>query len=207
MALQAKRVYIAYPEKPRIRGTVRRMAAYAPFGLHHRMFIYKRAGRFRMAFRANCVLIGCGAKLRTLKRPMRIVAVSALHQPLGHLVMEWLREGQLHIRMTRFAEPRLRDLEMVLLVLKLVGAMAVDTTQARLRVVRMGEVGVYRRVALEACRIDLLFGSRGKSKNFSRIAAGVDMSFSGPMAALARLSGTVREGGLCVRGDRILCHV
>src|SRR5690348_18270931 len=104
MALQTQGVHIAYSQKPWIRRAMWRMAAYASFGLYHRMLVDKRSGCFHMAFCADGILIGCSAKLRALKRPVRIVAIGALHQPLRHFVMKRLSKGHLHIRVTCFAE-------------------------------------------------------------------------------------------------------
>src|SRR5664279_3525525 len=65
MAEQADGVDLGPIQHVRIRPAMRNVAGGAAFGLHHRMFIHKRSGDFRVALRADDVLL----RGRPLKPP------------------------------------------------------------------------------------------------------------------------------------------
>lgn len=92
MALQAERIYIGHVQQAVIWGAMRRVADRTAFGFDRRMLVNKWAHFFHMALRANDVLISRRPKLFGLECAVRVMTVTAVQQPLIHLVMERLRK-------------------------------------------------------------------------------------------------------------------
>jgi hypothetical protein len=62
---------------------------------------------------ANHILVSRRSQLIVSERPVRVVAVGALHQPLIHFVVKGLAEGGFNVRMTAETELRLGRLKEV----------------------------------------------------------------------------------------------
>jgi hypothetical protein len=89
VALETEHVYQAHLKKPRVGRTVGRMATAAPLGSHRHMLVDERPLLVGMAFVANGVTAGQRSHLAHGRRPMRIVAVIALHQTFSDPVVIW----------------------------------------------------------------------------------------------------------------------
>src|SRR5215469_5873382 len=107
MALQAKLVHIVASKEARIWRTVREVAKCASLRFDRRVLIHKRTGLLSVAFHAYRISGDAAAQFLLLKRPVRIVTVTATHQPLINLVVKGLRESWLNVGMARVAELRL----------------------------------------------------------------------------------------------------
>ena len=64
------------------------MARQAPLRLHRRVLVDKRPPRFRVALRADRILVRRRLHVVIPKRAVNVMAVAALHKPLIYLVME-----------------------------------------------------------------------------------------------------------------------
>jgi len=71
---------------------MRGMAGLASLAFYWLVLIDKRPALVAMALEANHVLVRRRAKLPVSRRPVGIVAVIALDQPLFHTMMKWLLE-------------------------------------------------------------------------------------------------------------------
>ena len=185
MALQADRVYCGAIEQARVRSAVREMACDAAFGFDDRMLISKRSAFFHVALGADQVLLRRGAEVLLVKCSVRIVAIGALDQPFLHFVMEGHVELRLGVGVALEAEVGLSDLQLVLLVLTAVNAVAADAAYVRFSVCRALEVGVVALVAGEALLVDFLGSSLRGIEDLGDIAAAIDVCFARPVAAFA----------------------
>jgi hypothetical protein len=86
MAQQADGVDLGTIEKVRIPSAMRKVASGAAFGLHHGMFIQKGPGDFRVALRADDVLLR-GRRLELISNSaVWFMTISAQDYPLFHLM-------------------------------------------------------------------------------------------------------------------------
>jgi hypothetical protein len=97
MTLQTQRIDVVADEQAWVGGAVRKMAGGTALKLERRMLVDKGAKGFRMALRADCVLIRARFEQLVLEGAMGIMAVSADQHSFIHFVMEWLGEGGLYI--------------------------------------------------------------------------------------------------------------
>ena len=113
MAEQADGVDLGPIQHVRIRPAMRNVAGGAAFGLHHRMFIHKRSGDFRVALRADDVLL----RGRPLKPPsdsaVWLVADDAEDQSLRYSVTGGHGELRPFVFVALKAELRLRGFEQI----------------------------------------------------------------------------------------------
>ena len=195
MALQAKGVHVAHIQQAGIGRAVWRMAGRAALGLDHWMLIGEGSGFLTVAVGADHILIGGCLQLRLLEGAMRVMAVSAAHQPLIDLVVKRLRKRRFDIGMAGVAELRLRSLEKIGRGLGAVNIVAPDKTlgnlvrglarsflrgmnavairaaHPRLSVGGMGKIGMYPCMAAQAPGVGLLGGCRCEAKDLGRISA------------------------------------
>jgi hypothetical protein len=136
MTLQADGVDLGAIEQVRTRAAMRKVACGAAFGLHYGMFIHKRPGDFRVALRADDVLLR-GRPLKLLsKSAVWFMTIRAQDQSLFHLVTRGHGECGLLVIMALKAELRFRCFEQILWFTGTMDAMAVDATFIALTVGR-----------------------------------------------------------------------
>lgn len=82
MTLQTEHVHQAYLQQPGIGGTMGRVTTAATLGLHRDMFVDERPLLVDVALVTNGIAAGQGPRLAHGRRPMRVMAVVALHQAL-----------------------------------------------------------------------------------------------------------------------------
>ena len=111
MALQAQRVHVIAREQTWIRRTMWEMAGRAPLDLEGRVLVYERACGLCVTLGADGVLVRARKQQFVLEGAVGIMAVRADQHALGNLMVKWLCERRLHIRMAAIAELRLRDLQ------------------------------------------------------------------------------------------------
>ena len=90
VALQAEHVHDADFQQPGIGRTVGRVATGASLGLYRHMLVNERALFIDVAFVANGISAGDTPQLLYGRRPVRVMAVRALHQAFIHPVMKGL---------------------------------------------------------------------------------------------------------------------
>jgi len=88
VALQAKHVHIAHLQHVRVRPAVRRVARLASLHLDRLMFEHERPLLVRVALETDHILRRRRSQLMRSLRPVRIVAVRALHQSFVHSMVE-----------------------------------------------------------------------------------------------------------------------
>ena len=104
VALQTEHVHQAHFEEPGIGRTVGRVATAAALGLYRHMLVDERSLLVDMALVADGVAAGQGAQLPHRRRPVRVVAVIALHQTLVDAVVEGFGKICLGRRMAAVAQ-------------------------------------------------------------------------------------------------------
>jgi len=189
VALQADRVHRGAIEQAGIWSAVRRVACRATLGLDDGVFVYKRTGRFSVALGADRIHLRGGSQVLPAKRPMRIMAVSALDQALFHLVMERHVELRLDVGVALEAQLRLRDLEQVILVFAHVNAVATDAAYVGFAMSRTLKVGVLTLVATKTLLVNFLGRSLAGVEDLGYIASTIDVRLARTMATLAGYSG------------------
>jgi hypothetical protein len=200
MALQANGVDVGAIQQAGIRSTVREMTSGATFGLYNVVLIRKWTGCFGVALRADGIHLRGRPEIFGVERAVRIMAVGALHQAFFHLVMEWHIELRFRLGVATEAEFWLRGFEELILVVRVVNAVAADTAHVVLTVGSAFEVGVLSLVATQAACIDLLGRGLGRIEDLCGVAATVYMRFTRAVAAFASHTGfAVHLGKLCVR--------
>ena len=164
---------------------MRSMAAKASLRLHRGMLVNERPARLRMAFGADCILIGRGFQVVVSKGAVRIVAVRTLHKAFIDPVVEGHIEGGLDIRVALETKGWLFGLEQNSFGNSLMHGVATDAAYIGLSVGRPEEVGVSSCVTTQAGGIHRFSRGRGGTEYLSLVAARLHMSFAGAMAALA----------------------
>jgi len=159
VTLIAKLVDIGNVQQPRILGPVRCVTGKATFRLDRRVLEYKWSARLRMALGADSVLIRGRPDVVVAEGAVNIMAVTALDQPLIHLVMKRLRERRLHIRVAGVTKLGLRHLQQIRFFSGCVNTVAANTTNPSFEVWRALEVRMSAYVTTEAGGIDLFGGS------------------------------------------------
>ena len=108
VALQAEHVHIAHLQHVRVRSPVRRVASLAPLDLHRLVFEYERPLLVCVALEADKILSRRRPQLMRSLRPVRVMAVRALHQPFIYAMVERHVELRLLSQVARVAESGLR---------------------------------------------------------------------------------------------------
>ena len=137
---------------------MRRMAVHAAACLHRRMLISERSGCIDMAFRTDGILVCGSAELEILECAMGIMAVVAMNQSFVDLVMERLVERDALSLVTGVAERGRIRLQQIGLALGVMYAVAVQTTDAGLRVFGALKICVLIGMALQASLVGLTCG-------------------------------------------------
>ncbi len=88
VALQAEHVHDADFQQPGIGRTVGRVATGASLGLYRHMLVNERALFIDVAFVANGIAAGETSQLLYGRRPVRVMAVGALHQAFIHTMVK-----------------------------------------------------------------------------------------------------------------------
>ena len=158
VALQAQHVHHADSQKPRIRGTVRRMATAAAFGLHRYMLVDERPLLIDVALVTNRISAGLRAHLPHVRCAMGIVAVVALHQALVYAVMVGLGKIRFGRSVAAIAQVRLALRQQTLFFLRVVRRVAIEAADlaAGVRGLRKMRLLVTIPVAGEAAGASLL---------------------------------------------------
>lgn len=103
----------AESQQPRIGRAVRRVTRRATFGLQRRVFIRERTLFVSVTLNTSRIGARCQSRLLELKATVRIVAITALHRPFEHLVMEGLVKIRFSFRVAAHAELRLSNFQQV----------------------------------------------------------------------------------------------
>ena len=111
MTLQAQRVNIAPIEKACVWRPVWGMAKGASFCLDRRMLVDERTGNLGMTFHTNSIAGNTAVQRLLLKRAVRVMTVTAVHQSFIDSVMKGLGEERFYISVAAIAELWLRYLE------------------------------------------------------------------------------------------------
>ena len=127
MALQTEHVHQAHIEQPGIGGSVRRVATGAALCLHRHVLVDERSLLIDVALVANGVSARQGSHLPHCRRPVRVVAVVALHQALVDPVV--IRFGEIRLGRSVASVTQLRLLldQQVTAFLGVMGRVAVQT--------------------------------------------------------------------------------
>ena len=165
MALIAQGVDRRHVEQPRILRAMWRMATHTPFRLDHCVLVHKGSTGFRVAFRADGILVGSRLHLIVAKRAVCIMAIAALDEAFIHLVMEGCCERRLHVGMALIAEVRLTRLEQNGVRRSVMHRVATDAAYVCLGVRRAEEIGMGPCVAAQASFIHLLWARRSQVEN------------------------------------------
>ena len=172
----------------------------AALGLDGRVLIDERASLLRVTLDAHHVPLGRALQVLLLIGAVRVVAVSAFHQPLVHFVIERHGKQRLDVGMTLETERGLGSLEQSLFL----AAMDVVTTNAAYVALAMGgavEVLVLASVAAQAHGIHLLDGCFGRVEYFGCLAARLNVRAT---CAVAPFAG---NAGLAMRLSQLAMRV
>lgn len=107
MAFETEQVHLRTFQQPRIGGAVWYMARNTAFNFHRLVLENEWTLLVGVALETDQILRCRGAQLASLKTPVRIVAVAALHHSFVHSVMEGAGELLLGLQMAAVAEARL----------------------------------------------------------------------------------------------------
>lgn len=186
MALQTERVHIIASQETGIRRAVRIVARTAAFNLDWRVLINKGTCLLRMALHTDGVAGDAASQSLLLECPVWIVAITAAHQTLIHLVVERLRKSGLHVCVAGVTELRLGDLEKAGLASGLMNTVTTHATYVCDSVCRSLEIRMCRGVALQALVINCLRRRFGKPEEcFQAATASLYVFSARSMAALA----------------------
>jgi hypothetical protein len=200
MALQAQRVHVIAREQTRIRRTMGEMARRAPLDFERRVLVYERACGLCVTLGADGVLVRARKQQFVLEGAVGIMAVRADQHALGNLVVKWLCERRLHIRMAAIAELRLGDLQQMRYLSCGVAAVTTRTSHARGAMRCPFEVGVRARMTAQALIVDHSRGRLRKLKYLRNVPTGFHMRLPRAVATLARYPlATMLERKLRVR--------
>ena len=127
MTLQAQQIDLAHPQKTRIRGTMRRVATGAAFGLDRNMFVHERTSSIGVALDAGSVSARQGLDLAKRGSAMNVMAVTAMNESLIYAMV--IGPGKLGFSrgMARIALRELFLDEEMLWLLRVMGRMAIKT--------------------------------------------------------------------------------
>ena len=105
MATNAQQIHLVLNEHPLVGGSMWRMANFAAldFGF---VLVHEGALLIGVALVANLVLTGHRAQLVPLESPVRVVAVTALHQSFIYTMVKRAHELCPHIQVAAVAEFR-----------------------------------------------------------------------------------------------------
>jgi hypothetical protein len=106
MTLIAHLVDVRNIQQSRVLGTVRSVTSNAAFCLYSNVLEDERTACLCMTLCANHILVSRRPQLIVAERPVRVVAVGALHQSFIYFVVKGLAEGGFVVRMA--AETKLR---------------------------------------------------------------------------------------------------
>ena len=128
MALQARQIHVADPQKPRICRSVWRVTTPAAFGLYRNMLVNERPSLISVTLKTNRITVGHGAHLSQGPGTVDIVAVAALDKSFVDPVAVRLGKICLGGRVTAVTQSRLLFDEQKLFCLGVMGRVAVNTT-------------------------------------------------------------------------------
>ena len=184
VALGAQNVDRRHVQQAGVLRAVRRVASEAPLTLHRGMLIDVRPALLHVALGANHVLIDSRSEVVRSESSVRVVAVTATHCTLVHLVVEGHGELRLDVVVALVAERGLRRLKKRLF-LAAVNIVATDAADTGLGVRGTREVGVRAGMAAQALFIHFLGGGLGGIEDLGHVAAAGYVFASGAMAVLA----------------------
>lgn len=173
-------------QQARVLRAVGRVASNAAFRLHRCMLVDERPACFRVALRADCILIGGGLQVGFVECAVRIVAVAAAHRALIDRVMERHVERRLLVAVALEAELGLFSLQQLLRSFGIVNAVAAEAADAGFGMRRAIEIRVSAGVAAEAGGVNLFGTELADVLNLCDIAAAFDVGLAGTVATLAR---------------------
>ena len=165
---------------------MRIVARTATFNLDWRVLINKWARLLRMALHTDGIAGDAASQSLLLEVSMCIVAIAATHQAFVHLVVERLRKSGIHFSVAGIAELRLGDLEKAGLASGFMNAVTTYATYVCRSVCGALEIGMCRRMALQAFAIDCLRSRFGEpEEGFQTAASSLYMLSARSVAALA----------------------
>jgi len=150
VALQTEHVHEAYFKEPGIGGTVGRVATAATLGLYRNMFVDEGSLLVDVALVADGIAAGQGLQLPDRRRSVRIMAVSALHQALVDAVVIGLGKIRLGRRMAAVAQLGLFVDQEMLILHRMMGRVAVETSDGATGVGGFGKMGLLTTFAVTA---------------------------------------------------------
>jgi hypothetical protein len=165
---------------------MRKMARGAALSFDRRVLVNEWSEGLDVALGADGILGRTHPKKVRLECAVRVVAVSALHQPFVDPVVEWLHKGSLSVRMALIAEVRLLRFKHFRLSFKLVDAVAARATDESFAMGGPLEVGVLTNVASQALRLHLFRRCLCELKDLAGNPAALNMGLPGSVAAFAR---------------------
>lgn len=185
VALVAESVDGRHIQQPCILRTVGCMATDAALRLDRSVLVHKGTARFGVALGADGILIGRSPEVVGLEGAVGIVTIAAADRALIHRMVEGHIEGSFLIAMALEAKFGLFGFEQALRRFRSMDAVAAETADIRLGVGRALEVGVCAGVAAKTGLVNLLTSELVEALDFGDVAAAIDVSFAGTVAALA----------------------
>ena len=188
VTLVAELIDVRHIQQPGILRSVRRVAGYTAFCPDSSVLEDERATCFRVALRADRVLIGSDFEIAGLEGSVHIVAVAAAHQALIHLVVEGHRKCWFDGRMALETKVWLRSYQKRRVRHGLMNAVTAKTAHAGLRMRRAQEVRMRVCMATQARLVDLRGRQLVETHNLGDIATAVHVRLACAVAAFARRS-------------------
>jgi hypothetical protein len=189
MALQAELVHLGPGQQMRIGRAMGRVASHAALDLYRRMLVLERSSFVGMAIEANCLLRSRGSKLMSLRRAVRIVAITALHKSFVYTVMGRLGKIRFHFTVAAITKLRLRRGQQVVFYVGRVLGVATRAPHIILHMLgaQVVTVGFVSLMAGKAALGSFLGRKLLKINDLGGISSAIHMRFTRPMAALAPL--------------------
>ena len=142
MALQTEHIHQAHIEQPGIGGTVGSVATGAALGLHRHMFVDEGSLLIDVALVADEIPARQSPQLTNGRGPVRVMAVTALHQALVDSVVKGLGKVSLGRGMASVAQLGLVLHQQQLLFFGVMRIVAVETSDIAAGVGGFGEMGL-----------------------------------------------------------------
>ena len=203
VALGAQNVDGRHVQQPSVLRAVRRVAGEATLTLHRGMLVDPRSALLHVALGANRVLIDSRSEVVRPEGSVGVVAVTALHRTLVHLVVEGHGELRFHVVVALEAKRGLRRFEQRVF-LAAVNTVATDAADSGLGMISPHEVRVRTGVAAQALFIDFLGRVLARIEDLGHVAATGHVFAARAMAVLAGHTAGVavhqRHLGVRVRG-------
>jgi len=189
VALETEQVHQADFEEPGTSGAVGRMTAAATLSLHRDMLVDERPLLVDVALIANGISAGQGPCLAHGRRPVRVMAITALHQTFIDPVVIRLGKVGFGRDMTSITQLGLALDQQVLFLLRVMGRVAVEATDiaAGVRGFREPPLLMTLTVTAQAACAGFLTGVFLEHEYFGFVAAAGDVIGAGTMAAFAPL--------------------